>query len=137
MVAFAPGLLYYEAIDQFGLHAIHNTTITFGCVMNLKTKVYYATSFICIPVYRFIVYPLVSRHIPNLLKRMGIGVFLCLVSSLISLAVDSIGHFYSNASQCIFDDNTATGTIPIPIYWVLVIEVVNGIGIVVNSMFNV
>ena len=83
---------------------------------------YYVTSFIFIPVYRFIVYPLVGKYIPSLLKMIGVGLSLCLLSTVISLAVDSIGHFYSNASHCIFDDNTATGTIPIPIYWVLVID---------------
>ena len=94
-------------------------------------------SFIFIPVYRFIVYPLVGKYIPSMLKIMGIGIFLCSISTVISLAIDSIGHFYSNASHCIFDDNTATGTIPIPIYWVLVIEAVNGVGILLVTVFCV
>ena len=42
----------------------------------------------------------------------------------------SIGHFYSNASHCIFNDLTAIGTIPIPLYLVLVINFVNGVGVV-------
>ena len=50
------------------------------------------------------------------------------ISTVISLAVESIGYFYSNAAHCIFDDNTAKGTIPIQIYWVLLIDVVNGFG---------
>ena len=66
-------------------------------------------------------------------KIIGIEVFLCLVSTVINLAIDAIGHFYSNASHCIFDDNTATGTIPIPIYWVLLMDVVNGIGILITA----
>ena len=52
---------------------------------------------------------------------------------MISLAIGSIGHFYSNTSHCIYDDNTATGTIPIPIYWVLVIDVMKGIGILITA----
>ena len=57
---------------------------------------------------------------------------------MITLAIDPIGHFYSNGSHCIFDDNAATGTIPIPIYWVLVIDVVSSIGtfIATCSMFQ-
>ena len=140
VVAFVPGLLYNKFADQFDLHAILTTTVTVGCVKNLKMNVYYVVSFIFIPAYRFIVHPLLSRYIPSLLKTVGIGVFLCLTSTVISLAVDSIGHFYSNASQCIIDNNinTATGTITIPIYWVLVIEAVNGIGMVMTtcSMFE-
>ena len=60
---------------------------------------------------------------------IGIGISLSLLSTMISLAVSSTRHFHSNASHCIFDDNTATGTIPIPIYWVLLIEAVNGFGL--------
>ena len=59
LVALVPGLQYNELSDQFGLHAILTTTTTFECVKNLKRKFYYVTSFILIPVYRFIVYPLV------------------------------------------------------------------------------
>ena len=42
----------------------------------------------------------------------------------------SIGHFYSNASHYIFDDLTVTGTLPIPLYWVLIIDFANGVGVV-------
>ena len=76
------------------------------------------------------VYPLISKYVPSMLKLMRAGIFLCFISTVIVLAIDSIGHFHSNASQCIFDDNTATGTIPVPIYWVLVIEALNGVGAV-------
>ena len=129
LVAIEAGFLYSTLFDQLDLHAIPTTTITFGCIQYLKINAHYITSFIFIPVYRFIVYPLVGKYIPSLLKMIGVGLSLCLLSTVISLAVDSIGHFYSNASHCIFDDNTATGTIPIPIYWVLLIDVVNGFGL--------
>ena len=52
---------------------------------------------------------------------------------VITLAVSSIRHFYSNASQCIFDDNADTGTIPIPIFWVLVVDSINGVGVVLTT----
>ena len=126
VVLIAPRVIY----DQLGLHAIHTTVNMFECVRESKATIYYVISFIIIPVYRFIVYPLVGRYTLSMLKSMGIGLFLCLVSTVISLAVDSFRHFYSNASHCIFHENTATGTISMPIYWVLVIEAVNGFGVV-------
>ena len=43
-----------------------------------------------------------------------------------------IGHLYSNISQCIFDNKAATGTIPIPLYWVLIVELVKGIGVIMT-----
>ena len=50
--------------------------------------------------------------------------------TVVELNVLSIGHFYSNTSHCIFDDLTVTGTLPIPLYWVLIIDFVNGVGVV-------
>ena len=69
---------------------------------------------------------------------MGVGIFLCLLTTVTKLLIESIGHFYSNASHCIFDDKAATGTIPIPLYWVLIVEFVNGVGVIIGlcSLFE-
>ena len=88
--------------DQLSLHAILTTKINFVCVQNLKHTVYYIMVVIFIPFYRFILYPLVHKHVPNILK----------------------------ISHCIFDDLTVTGTLPIPLYWVLIIDFANGVGVV-------
>ena len=127
-----------EMNDQLGLHAILTTKITFMCVQNLKRTVFYITPVILIPFYRFILYPLVHKYVPSILKIMGMGLSLCLLVTVIELNLLSIGHFYSNASHCIFDDLTVTGTLPIPLYWVLIIDFVNGVGVVLVmcSMFE-
>ena len=44
-------------------------------------------SFVLIPVYRFIVYPLARKHIPSLLKTIGAGLILCLGSTVINTSV--------------------------------------------------
>ena len=119
-----------EMNDQLGLHAILTTKITFMCVQNLKRTVFNITPIILIPFYRFILYPLVHKYVPSILKIMGMGLSLCLLVTVIELNLLSIGHFYSNASHCIFDDLTVTGTLPIPLYWVLIIDFVNGVGVV-------
>ena len=128
VAVLVPGLLFSESYDQLALHSTPTTVNLFECVRTSKETIYSVTSFIFIPVYRFIVYSMVGKYIPSLLKMIGVGHSLSLLSTVISLAVESIGYFYSNASHCIFDDNTATGTIPIPIYWVLLIDVANGFG---------
>ena len=103
------------------------------CVQNLQVTNVYATAFVVIPVYRVILYPLIGNYIPSMLRICGLGIFLWLLGTVVKLSIDSIGHFYSNASQCIFDNNVATGTIPVPLHWVLLIEAVHGIGIVMSS----
>ena len=119
-----------EMNDQLGLHTIVTTKTTFMCIQNLKHTVFYVTPVILIPFYRFILYPLVHKYVPSILKIMGSGLFLCLLVTVVELNVLSIGHFYSNTSHCIFDDLTVTGTLPIPLYWVLIIDFVNGVGVV-------
>ena len=132
--------LTLEFYDQLGLHAISVTTNqTLEFVSNLKSTTYYTASLFLIPVYRFILYPLIGKYIPSMLEMIGAGISLCLLSVLINLAVESVlGHFYSNASHCTFHDMATTGTIPIPLYWVLIIELVNGVGaaMTVCSLFE-
>ena len=64
---------------------------------------------------------------------MGVGIFLCLLTTVTKLLIESIRHFYSNSSHCIFDDKAAAGTIPIPLYWVLIFEFVDGVGVVMTA----
>ena len=129
---------FSERYDQFALHAIQSTTPMVGCFDQLQNSVCQVATIILIPVYRFIVYPLIKNYIPSMLKIMGAGIFVCLLTLVVKLVVSSIGHFYSNASHCIFDDKAATGTIPIPLYWVLIVESVNGVGVVMTlcSLFE-
>ena len=130
LVAAIGATLNLTSFDQLNIHTIPSSKQTFECVHNLKITMYYATSFILIPIYRFILHPLVGKYAPSMLKSMVTGLFLCFVVSIIELNVLSIGHFYSNASHCIFNDLTAIGTIPIPLYWILIIHFVNGVGVV-------
>ena len=121
--------LSLETKDQLSLHVITTTSDTFSCVQNMKHTGFHVAPIILVPLYRFILYPLVHKYNPSILKRIGMGLFLCFVVAVIDLNVISIGHFYSNASQCIFNDLTESGTIDIPLYWVLIIDLVNGVGV--------
>ena len=108
------------------------------CFDRLQSSICYIAAIILIPVYQFIVYPLIKRYVPTMLKIMGAGIFLCLVTTMVKLVVSSVGHFYINASHCVFDDKAATETIPIPLYWVLIVEFVNGVGVLITlcSLFQ-
>ena len=127
-----------EFYDQLSLHAISTTKQNFFCVQSLKYTGYHASAVSLVPVYRFILYPLIGKFIPSTLKIIAAGFCLCIAVTVIELNILSISHFYSNASHCIFNDHTVTGTIPIPLYWVLIIDLVNGVGValVLCSLFE-
>ena len=61
---------------------------------------------ICIPLYLCLLRPFISQYIPGMLKRMGIGMFLVLLSLLTSFSMDTAAHLkgdnaYSN-TYCMF-----------------------------------
>ena len=58
-----------------------------------------ALAFVLIPVYRFIVYPLVRKRIPSLLKMTGAGLALCFISTVTFTAVFSDEHFFKTIPQ--------------------------------------
>ena len=87
------------------------------------------TIFVMIPVYRFIVYPLARKHIPSLKKMIGAGLIMCLVSTVINTVVTANAFFSQNT--------TISDTPQVPIYWIPVIELLNGIGITVTLMYGI
>ena len=103
-----------EVYAQFGLNGVPSTTKLLGCIHDLKLAVSYVTYLVLISTYRFILYPLFGKYIPSMLKMVGVGLFLCLVSTLISLGINSIGQLQNNISNCsVLDDNTVMDFIPV------------------------
>ena len=70
VAVLVPGLLLSESCDQLAMCSYIKSSVI---------------SFIFIPVYRFIVYPLIGKYIPSLLKMISVGLSLSLLSTVISL----------------------------------------------------
>ena len=102
---------------------------TIKCVSSLLDSNNSITIFVMIPVYRFIVYPLARKHMPGLIKMIGAGLILCLVSTVINTVVTANAFFSQNA--------TISDTPQVPIYWMPVIELLNGIGVTVTLMYGI
>ena len=102
---------------------------TIKCVSSQRYCSKSITIFVMIPVYRFIVYALARKHIPSLLKMIGAGLILCLVSTVINTVVTANAFFSQNT--------TISDTPQVPIYWIPVIELLNGIGITATLMYGI
>ena len=73
--------------------------------------------------------PLFHNCIPSLTKRAGTGFVLYLIGTLLNLTLDTIGHLHSNNTHCMFDTySESANTLPIPLYWLLLSDIVFGIG---------
>ena len=61
---------------------------------------------ICIPLYLCLLRPFISKYIPGMLKRMGLGMFLVLLSLLTSFFIDTAAHLEGdhvyNNTYCMF-----------------------------------
>ena len=126
LLAFGVGFLCQIGPRQI---PIAENTSSIKCVSSLRHFPYAITTFILIPVYRFIVYPLVHKYVSSLLKMIGAGLILCLVSTVINTAVTATGYYSLNI--------TMTDTIQVPLYWVPVIELLNGIGVTMIMMYGI
>ena len=62
---------------------------------------------ICIPLYLCLLRPFISQYVPGMLKRMGLGMFLVLLSLIATFAMDTAAHLESqnhvyNNTYCMF-----------------------------------
>ena len=115
---------------ELGLSQFPVVKHTIKCVSSIKesTIVITMTTFALIPVYRFIVYPLAHKHIPNLLKMIGTGLFLSLVSTVLHTVVTGVEHFSELSRNITIPDTPQL----VSLYWILPIKFLNGIGAVVT-----
>ena len=124
------GNLFFDEFNSL-IHAqiIPSTADTRSCVESLTELAIYSTAVIMIPVYRLILFPLIRNKLPNYLKRVGAGIVLVFISSLLDLTLDTIGHTLSNSTQCMFDTSSVpANTLPISPYWLLIRDLVIGLG---------
>ena len=112
--------------DYFQGHVISTADELVDCVRRLQKLVLYLSAVFLIPAYRFIVIPQLHNYIPSLMKRAGTGFVLVFIGTLLDLTLDTIGHLHSNNTHCMF--NGTVNTLPIPLYWLLVSDIVFGIG---------
>ena len=124
------GNLFFDGFNSL-IHAqiIPSTADTRSCVESLTELAIYSTAVIMIPVYRLILFPLIRNKLPNYLKRVGAGLVLVFISSLLDFTLDTIGHTLSNSTQCMFDTSSVpANTLPISPYWLLIRDLVIGVG---------
>ena len=127
LLVFLYGVVFF---CELNLRQIPFTKKTIDCVSNFGE--FTDLCFVLIPAYRFIVYPLARKHIPSLLKMIGAGLILCLVSTIINTAVTATVYFLELSQNITMPD-----TPQVSLYWMLAAKVLNGIGTVITLLFGV
>ena len=124
------GILLFDAtISLIHAHIIPSTINTRSCVESITFVASNLTAVVLIPVYRLILFPFIRNKLPSYFKRVGAGLVLVFISSLLDLTLDTIGHTLSNSTQCMFDTSSVpANTLPISPYWLLICDLVYSIG---------
>ena len=90
---------------------------------------------IFIPLYLCVLQPFIRRYIPGMLKRIGLGIIIRLLSLLSIFIIDTIEHLKSNNNYCFilysYDDSLS---IRISMWYVILNYVLNAIS---DMLFNI
>ena len=76
----------------------HSILITNGLLSPLLIVV-------CIPLYLCLIRPFMSRYVPGMLKRMGLGMLLVLLSLVATFAMDTVAHLMIKEVFCMYSDH--------------------------------
>lgn len=69
-----------------------------------------------IVLYELAIYPILSRRIMTMLRRIGVSAFFLCLLTVILLIVDTVGHLETKDVPCIFEDIKPNVTFDIPLY---------------------
>ena len=87
----------YFFLSGFNETLGHSIMITNGLLSPLLIVV-------CIPLYLFLICPFMSRYVPGMLKRMGLGIILVLLSLIATFVMDTVAHHRNKEAFCMFSD---------------------------------
>lgn len=142
---FVNNVAAFRVIEQLSKHLLvmTDTKDLFAKYTNDSTNITGNTSLLVtillIPLYEFLIYPLFHKFIPSMLKRIGAGMVLVIVSLLMQLAVDVAAHLltdgqapcmFSNISQIQINTTGVSEQLVISNTWLFIPRVLNGIAMV-------
>ena len=102
--------IYHSNFSHFTLynHPAQLLLIHYGLLTSLVPT-------ICIPLYLFLLRPFLFNYVPGMLKRMGIGAIMTVLSLICTVAIGAWAHTRYKVG-CMFDPNsvvvTLNGTVP-------------------------
>ena len=124
LLTIGPALMVDFAVSGF-LHnfAYHmdynfivqqNDSSTYSADYWLKSTFYYSSNLtplliiFLIPLYLCVLRPFIYNYIPGMLKRIGLGMFIVLLSALCTLTMDVYGHLHTSLdATCFLTDESA------------------------------
>ena len=130
-------------LNVVGLFSEHINSRTLSCYSHQTLSAYLAYFIIvcAIPLYEFLLYPCLLNFIPPMLTRLGIGIIFFILSYVVLLAVDIVGHRAISPGQnssmdhsCVFDEDKTAHHLNINPLWAILPETLVAIGILFHTI---
>ena len=121
-------------------HLIHDeNNWKYRLIIGSKLFVDALVGLLAIPAYNFIILPLFHKYIPNMLKRIGVGMCLYLLALVANITIDTTGqvmkwsqtNYTHNESTiaCLLQSNVSDDSqLPFEYYWTLIPTVLTSLG---------
>ena len=126
--------------DTVKLFSQHIDSHDIPCYGYQAMTVYFAyfTVVCAVPLYEFLIRPVMRNYIPTTLTRIGMGVILNILSSVALFTIDLVGHERETSgtnynSTCLYDEATQeVNRLHINPLWAMLPAGLNGLGIFFN-----
>ena len=83
---------------------------------------------ILIPVYLCVLQPFIQHYIPGMLKRIGLGIAIRLLSLLSIFLIDTVGHIYHSMDQgCFILSQNSSESLGISVWYVAILYTLNAL----------
>ena len=116
------------SLPDFLSNAIKDNQSYDMCIIRPST-ISLITLSVFILLYQFLIYPCFHKYIPSMLKRIGLGLILCFLTSFTYMIIALIGEVKNSSAVCVLKDPSINSSFEMPIdyHWVIVPEVICGI----------
>ena len=113
-----------------GLKSLESYNFIIQQVSSVNTN--YTVALVLILLYQFLLYPCFHKHIPSMLRRIGIGLFFVFITNITYMVIVFIGHQENHSAGCIVLTNfnyTESLLMPINYKWLLLPQILGGIAL--------
>ena len=109
------GHYYYERFDNSSFFSFSGYNETLGhSILIANGLLTPLLIVVCIPLYLCLIRPFMSRYVPGMLKRMGLGMLLVLLSLIATFVMDTVAHLRNKEAYCMFSDLFSFDHLPDP-----------------------
>ena len=106
---------YYELFDNSSFFSFSGYNETLGhSILIANGLLTPLLIVVCIPLYLCLIRPFMSRYVPGMLKRMGLGMLLVLLSLIATFVMDTVAHIRNKEALCMFSDLFSFDHLPDP-----------------------